>query len=266
MILFLFGRTTADKKNIPPQAEIKADAFDIRQFIGIQKAKLAPPQAVIVSKLENNISRGDVVTQQIKAYEDLAAFWKDSINAFEPYAFYISEAAKLDNSEKNLTFAARLFSENLRGVSDEARLDWETTEAIDLFERAIKLDPDNDDLHIGLGSCYIYGRGRSGDPQQTMNGIKEVLAVVRKDSTNMKAQLLLGVGGFVSGQYDKAIERLKKVVKAEPDNVEAVSFLADTYAAQGQKGEAIRWYTVSKRLINNPDYSKEVDDRIKMIK
>ncbi len=245
---------------------ISEKPFDIQGFIEIQKAKLTPAQAVFVSKLENNISRGDVLTQKIKANEDLAAFWKDSINAFEPYAFYTSAAAKLDNSEKNLTFAARLFSENLRGVSDEARLEWETTEAIDLYERAIKLDPDNDDLHIGLGSCYIYGRGRSGDPQQTMNGIREVLTVVRKDSTNMKAQLLLGVGGYVSGQYDKALERLKKVVAAEPVNVEAISFLADTYAAQGNKAEAVRWYTVSKRLVNNEDYSKEVDDHIKMIK
>ncbi len=31
-----------------------------------------------------------------------------------PYAYYLSEAAKLDNSEKNLTFAARLILENMR--------------------------------------------------------------------------------------------------------------------------------------------------------
>ena len=31
----------------------------------------------------------------------LADFWKDSVGIFVPYAYYLSEAAKLDNSEKN---------------------------------------------------------------------------------------------------------------------------------------------------------------------
>jgi lipopolysaccharide biosynthesis regulator YciM len=82
----------------------------------------------------------------------------------------------------------------------------------------------------------------------------------------MKAQLMLGIGGFVSGQYDKAIARLITVVKNEPGNVEAIAFLADTYAAKGDKAEAIRWYEVSKKRVDNPAYSKEVDERIKQLK
>ena len=96
-----------------------------------------------------------------------------------------------------------------------------------------------------------------------MKGIQQLLSVVRKDSNNMKAHMMLGVGGFVSGQYDKAIERLQKVIKAQPDNIEAVAFLADAYAAKGDKAEAIKWYTISKRLVNDSHYSQEVDERIK---
>jgi cytochrome c-type biogenesis protein CcmH/NrfG len=216
--------------------------------------------------MENGISRGDVVSQKIKAYQALASFWKDSLKRFEPYAFYISQAAKLDNSEKNLTFAARLFLDNLRSEADETKLKWQTEEAISLFEAALKLNPENDDLRIGLGSCYIYGKGRSGNPQETMQGVQELLKVVRKDSTNMKAQMVLGVGGMVSGQYDKALERFRKVVTAEPENVEAVAFLADAYAAKGENAEAVKWYNVSKRLVNNPHYSEEVDSRINALK
>jgi cytochrome c-type biogenesis protein CcmH/NrfG len=128
------------------------------------------------------------------------------------------------------------------------------------------LNPTNPDLKIGLGSCYIFGKGRSGDPQQTMKGIQELLSVVRQDSTNMKAQFVLGVGGFVSGQHDKAIERFSKVIAAEPNNLEAIAFLADTYAAKGDKTEAVKWYNISKRLVNDPAYSKQVDERIEMLR
>ena len=266
-LMFFFGRTTEPKK--PMEAGMPAQAvkmFDIQQFISKSKASLTPSQSIYLSKLENGISRGDVPAQQVTAFQGIADFWKDSMRLFEPYAFYISEAAKLDNSEKNLTFAAQLFLENLRGESDEAKLNWETTEAIGLFEKAIQLNPTNDDLRIGLGSCYVFGKGRSGDPQATMKGIQELLSVVRKDSTNMKAQMVLGIGGYVSGQYDKAIDRLTKVISNQPTNMEAIAFLADTYAAKGNKTEAIKWYTISKKLANNPHYTEEVDRRINQLK
>ena len=244
----------------------EVQSFDIQKFIDSATTQLSPQQVLYVTELQNGITRGDVPTQQKQALGGLAIFWKDSAKLFEPYAYYISEQAKLENSEKNLTFAAQLFLENLRAEHDAAKLNWKSTTAIELFERAIKLNPNNDDLRIGLGSCYVFGKGRSGDPQQTMKGIQELLVVARKDSSNMKAQFVLGVGGFVSGQYDKAIERFHKVVAAQPTNLEAVAFLADTYAAQGNKAEAVNWYNVSKRMVNNPAYSKQVDERIAAMK
>ena len=267
LLLFFLGRTVEIKKpkaGSPPVAEVQL--FDIQHFIEDSKQKLTPGQAIEVSKLENGITRGDVGAQQIQAYTSLANFWKDTARLVEPYLFYLSRAAKLDNSEKNLTFAAQLFLELLRGEQDISKLNWETTEAIALFESAIKLNPGNDDLRIGLGSCYIYGKGRNGNPEQTMKGIQEILAVARRDSNNMKAQLVLGVGGLVSGQFDKSIERFQKVVNKEPGNLEAVAYLADAYAAKGNKDEAIKWYLLSKRLANDPHYSEEVDKRIKTLK
>ena len=263
--LFFFGRTVATKSKLDAPMPVAGKTFNIHQFIDDAKQQLSPSQVLTLGKLENSVTRGDVSAQQIEANTQLANFWKDSIHAFEPYAWYLSEAAKLDKSEKNLTFAAQLILANLRGEPDEAKLNWKTDLAITLFEKAIELNPANDDLKVGLGSCYVFGKGRSGGPQETMKGIQQLLEVVRRDSSNMKAQLVLGVGGYVSGQYDKAIDRLQKVISAEPGNLEAIAFLADTYAAKGDKTEAIKWYQLSKRLTDNPDYSKEVDERIKLL-
>ena len=264
-LLFIFGRTVEHKRS---KAAISAvpETYNIQYFIDSAKTKLNPGQAVYISKLENGISRGDVPGQQLTAYNSLAAFWKDSVQMFEPYAFYTIEAAKLDNSEKNLTFAARLMLDNLRHEQNEAALSWKTTQTIELFERALKLNPEDPDLKIGLGSAYVYGKGRAGNAEATMKGIQQLLSVVRTDSNNMKAHLVLGVGGLISGQYDKALERFIRIVKYEPANLEAIAYLADTYAAKGDKGNAIKWYNVSKQLVNDPAYSKEVDLRIKQLR
>jgi len=268
LLLWFFGKTVADKTDKPASQQAgnnEKPAFDIDSYLKASKQKLNINQANYVNELENSVSRGDVKSQQEKAYTQLANFWHDSLDNHELYVFYISKAAMLVNSEKNLTFAAQLFLNNLRREQDDAKLNWQCDQAIELFEKAIALNPNNEDLRIGLGSCYVFGKGRNGDPQQTMKGIQELLGVVRRDSNNMKAQLVLGVGGSISGQYDKAIERLKKVVEKEPGNVEAIAFLADSYAGKGEKAEAIKWYTISKRLVNDPHYSKEVDERIRML-
>ncbi len=267
-LLLVFGKTV-EKKDRPVAAVDKPGAppaFNISELISQAKQKLTPPQLDYVNKLENSISRGDVKAQQIKVYQQLASFWGDSVHQHEFHVFYTSEGAKLENNEKNLTFAAQLMLDDLRKEDDMAKRGWKSEQAITLFQQAIALNPDNDSLKVGLGSCYVFGKGMAGDPQETMKGIQELLKVVAKDSNNMKAQLVLGIGGVISNQYDKAIVRLEKVVKAQPGNLEAISWLADGYAAHGDKPNALKWYEISKRLVNDPAYSKEVNDRIKMLK
>ncbi|MEP7230603.1 MAG: tetratricopeptide repeat protein [Ginsengibacter sp.] len=262
--LLIFGKIET-KKVDSAQPVATTPTLNIQDIIAKEKQKLPPSKVISVSKLENNITRGDLKKQEVNQYTALADFWKDSAGIFLPYAYYLSEAAKLDNSEKNLTFAARLILENMRREDNAEIKSWEAETAASLFQKALQLDPGNDDLKVGLGSCYVYGQGMAGDPQQTMKGIQQLLEVIRKDSNNMQAQMVLGIGAVISGQNEKAVERLNKVVSFDPHNLEAVSWLADAYAATGDKANATKWYEQSKHLVNNPEFSKEVDERIKAL-
>ena len=267
--LLFFGKTVAKKDSAAMGGATRpsaAAAFNIDKYIQAAKANLTVSQQNYVNSLENSISRGNVVAQQIKVFNQLATFWEDSVHQHELYNFYSSQSAKLVNSEKNLTFAAQLMLADLRNESDPAKRGWKAEQAIDLFERAIVLNPDNPNLQVGLGSCYVFGKGMAGNPQETMKGIQQLLQVIRKDSLNMQAQLVLGIGGVISTQYDKAIDRLLNVLKNQPGNLEAISWLADAYAGKGDKPNALKWYEISKRLINNPVYTKEVNERIKQLK
>lgn len=267
LVLFIFGKTAVKKDPVAGMPGNPAvPKFDVTALISSAKQKLPLYQVDYLDKLENGISRGDVKEQQITNYNTLAQFWEDSVHQHDLYLFYTSESSKLVNSEKNLTFAARLMLANLRNEADIAKRGWKAEQAVELFDRAIQLNPNNDSLKVGKGSCYVFGKGMAGDAQETMKGIQELLQVVRKDSTNMQAQLVLGIGGVISTQYGKAIERLNTVLRYQPDNAEAISWLADAYAGKGDKENALKWYTISKRIVNNPEYSKEVDARIKQLK
>ncbi len=243
----------------------QAASFNIEDYLVTAKQKLSVSRADYVNRVENSISRGDVKSQQEKAYNELAGFWGDSMQNNELYVFYIYKAAMLVNSEKNLTFAARQILADVRNEQDGAKRGWKAEQAIALLQKAIEQDPSNDSLKVDLGACYVFGKGMAGDAQETMKGIQQLLQVVQRDSMNMDAQMVLGIGGVVSSQYAKAVDRLLKVVKHEPQNPEAVYWLAEAYAGQGNKAEAVKWFEVNKRMINRPEYSKEIDDRIKRL-
>jgi tetratricopeptide (TPR) repeat protein len=265
--LFFFTKTISSKKKLAENtAKAATQEFDFQEYIVKQKQSLGAAANKQIEVLEAKLSSQTAVNEKVKTYSALASIWKDSANSFEPYAYYISNAAKLENSEKNLTFAARLWLTSIRGEKDEKILAWKTASAIALLEKAILLNPNNDTLRIDLGSAYIFGKANTGNPQETMKGIQEILTVARKDSANLRAQLMLGIGGVVSGQYSKAVERLLKVAQLQPNNVEAVAYLADAYAGLKNKAEAVKWYNVSKRLVNDSHYSAEVDERIKALK
>jgi tetratricopeptide (TPR) repeat protein len=264
--LYFFGQTIPPKKESPRQEATSeapsTEEISFDQILAASKQKLTQQQLQRVQQLENAVVRGDVQSQQIGVYHQLARFWKDSAKSFLPAAYYTAQAAKLENIEKNLTFAAHLFLDNLRGQSDPGLKAWMAGNAKELFEKILKLDPSNDSAKVGLGSCYVFGNiGPS-----PMQGILMIREVADRNPDNLYAQMMLGVGGVMTGQFDKAIDRFKKVIDRQPDNLEAILNLAEAYEQKGDKKLAIEWYERSKTLIKNPEFLKELDNRINSLK
>lgn len=263
--LYFWGQTTpppkaVQSKNAQQSNEHQSVTFD--DLLLKAKQKISPGQVQRLLKLENSVTGGAVKDQQIHVYHELARFWADSAHLFEPYAFYTGEAAKLENSEKSLTFAARLFLDNLITESQPAMQNWLATNAKVLFEKALAINPVNDSSKIGLGACYLFGN-ISDNPMQ---GILPIREIAQKDPGNVYAQMILGLGGKRSGQFDKAIERFLVVVQKQPDNIEAVFNLAECYEAKGDKANAVKWYEAVKKLVKVPEAEKELDKRITELK
>lgn len=267
-LIYFFGRTVPkkDPNAAAPTAaagNAAAQSIDLKSILESSKAQLTPAQQAFVSQLESAVVRGNVKEQQIKVYRQLAGFWRDSAHLLLPYAYYTAEASKLENSEKSLTFAAHYFLNELRRQNESGIKKWMAGEAKELFEKALVLNPANDSSKVGLGSCYLFGQ----ISETPMQGIQMILEVANRDPANMYAQFMLGMGGLESQQFDKAIERLSKVVAAQPENLEAVLGLAESFERKGDKTNAIKWYEASKRFFaNDKQILQEIDARIALLK
>jgi len=262
IVLIYFGTTTNTPKSAVKTATATQDTHNhsVTSESLLEKAKLriSPDQVQRLALLEKAVVRGDVKTQQIHVFHQLARFWSDSARIFEPYAYYTSEAAKLENSEKSLTFAAQLFLENLLTEADPAMQHWLGENAKVLLDKALVINPANDSTKIGLGICYMFGN----IVDNPMQGILEVRKVVQEHPENLYGQMVLGMGGKKSGQYDKAIERFNIVLQKQPENLEAIFNLAECYELKGDKPGAIKWYQKAKDLVQVPEAKTALEKRI----
>lgn len=262
LILFFFGRT----KPIPKEdATIKSDnAIIINTSALLDSAKkvLTPNQLAKINSLENALIAAADTPQKIDANKQLASFWHDSLQATLPYLWYQGEKAKLENTEKNLNFAAQSYIEELKSQDNPQQRSWMADQAKALFDKVLELNPNNDSAKVGWGSTFIFGASGASSP---MEGIMKIREVAERDSTNMYAQFMLGYGAMMTGQFDRAIDRLKKVSTAEPENTEAIFLLAEAYERAGNKTDAVKWYRIGKSKVTNPQLQQAIDEKIKKL-
>lgn len=263
--LLNFGAST--KKPVNPNADKAAEQppmmgkrqalpLNFDSLLAVAKLKLPPETQARISLLENNISRGDIKEQQIADYESLGKLWLQA-NKNAIAAHYFGLSGKLENSEKKLNFAAHLLFEALH--SDEAPMpsmkNWMEQEAIAYYSASLAINPLNDTVKMDLATIYMAA-------QQPMKGVEQLLDIVRRDSTNIPANIMLGKLAVQSGQLDKAIERGNTILRVSPKNIDAHLFMGEAYKREGNKQKAIELFTEAKKLMNNPAFSKEIDEYI----
>ena len=89
---------------------------------------------------------------------------------------------------------------------------------------------------------------------------------MNKDSTNVYAQMMLVKGSLLSGQYEKAVSRLQIINHLQPNNLEAILLLADTYERINDKTNALKWYERSLPFAANEKMKAAIEKRIEELK
>lgn len=192
-------------------------------------------------------------------FTSLAKLWQQH-KQLPIAAFYYAKAAKLDNSEKKLNFAGQLFLDLIHDAGAPGVQVWEGQQAISCLERSLEINPKNDTAKLAMAAAYIEGTG------QLMQGVQVLREITREKPDDIPANLMLGKLSVQSGQFDKAIKRFETVLKQEPENKEALYFLAESYKGIGDKQKAIELFEKCKKVVNDPAFSRDIDQYITSFK
>lgn len=129
----------------------------------------------------------------------------------------------------------------------------------DLLGQVLDTEPGNLDVKTKMAMTYLS----SQNPMQGILMLREVLEV---DPKNELAMFNMGMLSIQSGQYDKAIERLKDLVSTYPDHVQGHLLLGVAYMNTKDKVKAREQFELVKKLDSDPAVLAAADSYLKDLK
>ncbi len=231
-----------------PEGGHAHEALDIEVYLADVNGKIA--DKATKEKVEKLLAAG--------SYKELIAEYQ-KLDKPLAIAYYSIKLAEEENKAESFVAAGDYNTLLMQTAPDEKARNFLNANAVSCYQKAVGLDSSTNN-RIRLAGAYM----ESGDAP--MQGVSILLDIVRKDSTNVDALLMLGRFGIISGQYDKAIARLEKILYLRPQNSEALLLLAEAYNSQGNKTKAIEMLERCKKTVSNPEAKKEIENYIQRIK
>ncbi len=161
---------------------------------------------------------------------------------------------------KRSTLNAEAFDCNLRARNFLYRRTKNSLQfAVQLFQRAIELDPRYAGAYAGLGEAYasLYQDFERNDVY-TKKAVESSLKALMYDSSLSEAYASLGLAHLNSKALDDALQAGKKAIELDHNNVTGYWVLGRIYHLTDRSNEAITMY--SKALSINPNFYSAAAD------
>lgn len=167
-----------------------------------------------------------------RKFDSAATFW-DRLKRPDLASYYTEVLAKEINTAEAWFKAGNRYYYSVQFSQDKSEEPVLYQSAMRCFNKGLSMEPGNTDAKIMLAACYVEG---SQDP---MEGIRRLKEVEKTDSSNVKLQWTFAFFSLKSRQYDKAIQRFKKVLAVDSTYIEAYLHLADAYEQLGETEQTI---------------------------
>lgn len=244
-VIYVFGTTKFPVKKIAREEQ----QLTIETLLSGARGKLQPAAQQTETTLFSKLTAARTNADSASACEALMKFWGNEQGNHDIASWYLSQKAKLENSEKSLTFAANFILENsIHGDGNILSSGWKSGLARELFTAALKKNPGNDSLTTGLGASYLFGNG-----ENTMEGVSMILQQIKRDSANAYAHKMLGFGNIRNGELNKAVSRFETSLQFNPADTSLVPVLALVCKEAKDSARAEKWYKRTQEVLRgNP--------------
>lgn len=223
-----------DQQSLEKTRVFTAESTDVTVLMKEAQARLDADSRNEIGSIEQEL---DLVKDDSAAYIStlmrLAGAW---FNAGEPaisghYAQLVAERLQTEDawSKAGTTYAICL----QRSEEEKVRT-YCTQRAVAAFESAISINPENVAHRVNLAVVHAENPPK----EEVMRGITMLLELNRQYPENVSVLNNLGRLAIQTGQFDKAVQRLERVLEIEPGNPTATCLLADAWNGAGDAAKA----------------------------
>ncbi|MBT28122.1 MAG: peptidase [Thalassobius sp.] len=183
----------------------------------------------------------------------------NSVDIYDSAAYFADVVAEKFPSSASYNRAGDLYYEAFTYAVSNERVKLLSSKVRDAYNKAEEFAPLSLDARVRVGMTYISG-------ENPMQGITMIREVLNEDPDNRLAIFNLGVLSMQSGQYDKAVDRFKKLTELDTENIQARFYLGVCYMETGDKPKAKEQFLLVKEQETNPDILQTVDSYLAQLK
>ena len=232
--LLYFGCSTKSKKqiNLEKSRAIKFELLSIDRVISEAMGKITPGARVEISQLDERIQNSDLVSEKLEYYQSLASIWYTE--SFPLISGYFAE--KIANEKEDASswgIAGTTFSIAAQRANDENEKQYAIEKSRVSFEKSLSLESDIDN-EVNLALTYV----EVPLEDNPMKGILMLRELNENHPENVTVIMQLARLSLQTGQFDKAVERLEKVIELRPSSANAYCMLAEVLRQKGDNSAA----------------------------
>lgn len=228
-----FGLDTKDnsQKAIEKSRALNFEEISIPVELKRARKELNEEEKIFFNQLEAHATDDSTKVDNLK---ELSRAWYER-QEWILAGHYAEKVAETQDDAQAWGISGSTFTLAMQRVDDKDKKSFAKKKAIEGFEKAISLDPENLEYQVNLAVCYA----ENPNPDNPMQGIMMLLDLSKKHPDHPQVLNTLAYYGLQTGQLDKAEARLQKVLSMDADNRRANCLMARLLREKGENDKAI---------------------------
>jgi len=234
-ILFLVLYLGCDTKSQTQKLEEKSRAQNF-ELISIDRVEKEASEELPVSaktallEMRQVMQRAETDSVKVRTLKSMASLWYAQGHPLIS-GHYAEQVAEIEQTTEAWNIAGTTYSIAMQKETEGSN---EKEHAISksrkTLENALSLSPDNVETKINLALTYV----EAPLEDNPMKGVLMLVGMSKEHPENPSVLFQLGRLSIKTGQFDKAVARLTKVIELRPTFREAHCLLAEAYRGKGQ--------------------------------
>ncbi len=235
LIAFMCETRPPNHQTLEKSRALLAEVADSGVLLQAAKAQLDPQSQAQLEQLEAQVVQAPNDSLRALHMETVAGWWYQ-LGRADISGIYAERIAELRQDAPSWALAGTTFSICLQQPpqTDEKIRSFCRDHALAAFEKAISLDPQDLNSRVNLALVYV----EMPPEDNPMKGIQMLLALNEQYPDEPAVLLQLARLAIRTGQYERAAQRLQRVLALAPDHPKANCLMAQLLEQTDRAAEA----------------------------